>query len=102
MENAAKSYIIKLQRVQNRAARIISAHLRDTRIAQLHDGLDIPYLDTIIDQLHRNFWKRVQYSTSHSYRNADRTTTTPQNAKTTLIHHLTYLHTLPEKRQLLL
>ena len=61
-KNAAKSYIAKLQRIQNKAARIITGHSRDTTIIQLHDDLDLPYLDTIINIIDANFWRKVQHS----------------------------------------
>jgi len=61
-KNAAKSHIIKLQRVQNKAARIITGHSRDTTIIQLLDDLDLPYLDSLIDQIHINFWRKIQHS----------------------------------------
>jgi len=36
-QHSANAYHLQLQRVQNSAARIITGHSRDTRIAQLHE-----------------------------------------------------------------
>lgn len=104
-KNSAKSYIIKLQRIQSRATRTISRHSRDTRIALLHDDLGFPYLDTIINQLHRNFWKGVQHS-NFQHLTANGTTTAQRQLykmlKQILMHYPTILHSLREQRQLLL
>ena len=60
--NAPKSSLQKLQTVQNRAARMITGFARDTRITQLHEDLELPYLQEIIDRQNRNFWLRLQNS----------------------------------------
>lgn len=60
--NAPKSSLQKLQTVQNRAARMITGFAGDTRITQLHEDLELPYLHEIIDRQNRNFWLRLRNS----------------------------------------
>ena len=61
--HAAKTHLRTLQLVQNRAARIITGHSRDTRITQLHEDLDLPYIHQVIDHQLHNFWTRLHNST---------------------------------------
>ena len=61
-KHSAKSTQIQLQRVQNRAARMITGHPRDTSIVQLHEDLDIPLLKDVIASHCRSFWHRMSQS----------------------------------------
>jgi len=60
-QHAAPSHHILFQRVQNRAARIITGHTRDTRVLQLHEDLEIPFLQDVLTYQH-SFWTRMQHS----------------------------------------
>lgn len=61
-QHAAPSNLLPLQRIQNRAIRIITGHSRDTRIAQLHEDLAIPLLHDVMSAQCRSFWHRSRYS----------------------------------------
>ena len=65
-QHAAKTFHQLLQRVQNRAARMITGHSRDTRIMQLHEDLSLPMLDEHIDAICRSFWNRMSHSPHYS------------------------------------
>lgn len=60
--HAAPTYIKRLQIVQNRAAKIISGHSRDTRTVQLHEDLNLKLIDEFLDCLCRSFWNRIRNS----------------------------------------
>lgn len=60
--HAATTHLTKLQRVQNRAARLISGHSRDTRIIQIHEDLYLPLLHEVIQDQCQSFWRRMSAS----------------------------------------
>ena len=68
-KHAAPSHLILLQRVQNRAARIITGHSRDTRITQLHEDLSLQYLSDFIEHISISFWNRIRTSPHDSLHN---------------------------------
>jgi len=65
-QHAAMTHHLQLQRVQNRAARMITGHSRDTRIAQLHEDLSLPMLTDVIKLQCQLFWNRIIHSPNPS------------------------------------
>ena len=61
-QHAAAIDLLLLQRVQNRAARMITGHSRDTRISQLHEDLVLPYLSEFMTVITNSFWNRMRNS----------------------------------------
>ena len=60
--HAAECHLRQLQVIQNSALRLITGHNRFTRIYQLHEDADIPFLLQYLHRLHQQFWTKLRRS----------------------------------------
>jgi len=58
--HAAQVHLNRLQRVQNHALRLISGHDRSTRIMQIHEDTETPFLEEHLRRLQLQFWTRLR------------------------------------------